>query len=315
MRNLFLGAIALSLLASCEQNDIPGNEKQTQNLRVEAEISSNGVHASRTATTDKGTVTFAEGDNIGFYMPEADLSGSWTYSKGSWSAVTAYVWPDVVNAYDFCAYYPFTQPESRSEISMPDLTQQDGTWDNLSDFDFLVARCTTNYRTHSGVVTFTGDEAFKHLYALVSITIKGNSDTNGATLSSLSLTSDDLMTAHTYHFGASAENDGTEVKGESRNEFTLGNLSDLISSEGHNHVFIVNPVNADRPVKLTVNYTRDMKNYTVSTNISGTTIQEGSLNNLTIRIKKSGLVVEGNTVQDWTQNTLPETDVDEILVP
>lgn len=316
MRNLILGTAFLSMLTACEQQDVlSNNENLSDVLGIEAEISAKASQLSRTSTTEKGNVAFAEGDAIGFFMPESDLSGSWTLSDGSWSSDAAYVWPDVLNTYDFCAYYPFVTAESRTEISMPDLKNQNGTWENLSQYDFLAARCKTNYKAHNGTVPFTGDEAFKHVYALVSVTLKGNNDTKGAVLSSIHLQSDDLVTAHTYHFGETTGQDGMGVKGEHVNEFLLDNLSAEISTKGYNRVFIVNPLSSDDMVTLTVNYTRDMKTYTASTQVSGKTIQAGSLNNLTIRIKKSGLVVEGNTVQDWVENTLPEQDVDEIILP
>ena len=315
MKKLILGTIALSLLAACEQQDLPGGENQSNSLNIEAEISANASRTSRTATNTKGVVTFAEGDGIGFYMPASEQSAEWTFTGGDWSSVSSFVWPDILNVYNFCAYYPFAQSEPRTEIEMPDLTRQDGTWENLKTYDFLAARCATNYKQHNGIVSFTGDEAFKHVYALVSVTLKGNNDTKGATLTSLTLQSNNLVTNHTYHFGETAKGDGMSVKGEEKNEFTLDNLSASISTEGHNIVLIVNPVESANTVALTVKYTRDDKNYTVSTKIAGQTIQAGSLNNLTVRIKKSGLIVEGNTIQDWNENTLPDTDVDEELLP
>ena len=170
---MFVGALCMSLLVACEQQELGENDGMSVNeLRVEAEISSTGKIASRTTTTEEGQVAFAENDQIGFYTPTSEKSGSWIFNGESWTASELYTWPDKKVTYNFCAYYPFTGAEARNAITMPDLSAQNGVASQLNLYDFLVARSTTSYTTHQGTVSFTGDEAFKHVYALIAITLK-----------------------------------------------------------------------------------------------------------------------------------------------
>lgn len=310
MRKNVLWTLCMSVLVACEQQDLCENESELCNcLRVEAEVSSQPI-TSRTSTS-KGKVTFAENDVIGFYTPKSEKSGSWTYTKGVWSSEQMYTWPDKKETYEFCAYYPFVAAEKRNEITMPLLSRQTGDSNDLSTYDFLVARCSSSYATNKGAVSFTGDKAFHHVYALMVVTFSTNSETKGSTLTSITLNAKDLMTPHTYHFGSKEMDDGMTVAGESVDVLSLRDLTKRITTEGLTQMFVVNPLNSSETVDITIDYSRDGKNYTASTKVKGTTIQEGNLNQLNILIKKSGLVVEGNTVVDWTINDPQDLTVEE----
>ena len=310
MKKVIFLTFLMSAMVACEQQDVVCEDTENNALKVEAEIAASTLDYSRTSTTAK-TVEFTQGDKIGFYMPEAENSNSWTYSSGTWTATSDCVWPDKTNSYDFCAYYPFSQTAPRTEIPMPDLTTQEGGVDNLGKYDFLVARCTASYSTGDGVVSFTKDQAFKHVYALISVTLKTNTDTEGSHLTDLQLNSTNLLTSYTYHFGESAEEDGVTLKGKGVDELLLQNLDVLIPSEGQNYVFVVNPLNLSLTMNLTVKYQRDGKKYTASAKIPTESVVKGSLNKLTISIKKSGLVIEGNTVEDWVEQNMKDVVLEE----
>ncbi len=306
-----LGALCMSFLVSCEQQEMSGNEEMSEKtLQVEAEIASTGNLCSRTTTASDGKVVFAEGDEIGLYAPHTGVSGAWTYNGGIWSTNSLYTWPDKLSTHDFCAYYPFTEPETRDAITMPDLSTQNGLLDQLKTYDFLVARCSTSYSAKNGVVSFTGEQSFKHVLALLSISLRANEETEGSVLRSISLKANNLLDTHTYHFGKSAEEDGmTLVKAV--NELTLTGLDGTIDKSELKHAFVVNPLDASGSVEIVITYTRAEKTYTVSTQIPATNIQAGNLNKLNILIKKSGLVIEGNTVEDWIVHDLGDISVEE----
>ena len=312
MRTIVVGALCMSLLMACENQDFKGNEEiPGNNLRVEAEIAASGAHLSRTSTTESGTVTFASGDRIGFYMPEDEQSGAWTFVDEVWTSDKTYSWPDKAQTYNFCAYYPFTASEARTAITMPDLSTQTGTLAGLKTLDFLAARCEASYSTKSGVVSFTGEQSFKHVYAMMVVNLRTNAETKGSVLTDLTLKSEGIVSPHTYHFGMFAEGDGMTLAGGAVGELALSNLETEITTLGIKQYLIVNPLPKMQDVEITIQYTREGQTYTASTKVSAATVQEGNLNKLNILVKKSGLVIEGNTVEDWTENDLGDLSVEE----
>lgn len=304
----------MSALTAC-QNDEGVEQELSESIKLEATVSSAGSRASsRTTTNSQGNVTFAEGDCIGFYMPEKENSGKWTYTSGDWIADGIYEWTDKVNPYTFCAYYPFAESAPRTAIPMPDLTTQQGEVDQLSKYDFLVARCTTSYKDDAGTVSFTKGDAFKHVYALVSITVKKDKETENVVLSQLSLKADNLLTDHTYQFGAQPEEDKAVAAELNKNELSLSDLTAEVPAEGYSRSFIVNPVTLSGKVNFSISYTRDDIRYTASTTALGSQLLAGNLYKLTVKLKKNGLEVIGNTVEDWAVNSLPDANVEEVPV-
>lgn len=309
MKTTFFFAAGLICLFGCQQNDDLGNEVENQVLKIEAEVALNGL--SRTSTQADGKVVFQEEDRIGFYMPEDENSGLWTYDGASWNSASSYEWKDKVNDYDFCAYYPYESSVSRTQIPMPDLSQQKGVFVQVGEYDFLTARCTTNYKKGNGVVSFTGENAFKHAYALVSITVMKDKEVENVVLKDLKLEAPGLMTKHTFHFGTTPEEDGTAVSGEEVNTFMLASMDAEVPMEGFKRVIVVNPLTLENPVNLSINYTRDQINYMASTTALGKELKKGCFYNLKLRLKKTGLVVEGNTVEDWNVIPLEDVNVEE----
>ena len=58
----------------------------------------------------------------------------------------------------FYAYYPHSgsKAESKENIKMPSLDSQNGTWENIDQYDFLVASRKLSYDTDLGNVAFFG---------------------------------------------------------------------------------------------------------------------------------------------------------------
>ena len=306
MKKVCIWAVALSCMVACQQNEGLEDNVCESALTVEAEVVSNA--ASRTTTQSDGKVAFKENDRIGFYMPDAETSGEWTYDGEVWNSSVVYQWKDKVKDYTFCAYYPYAAKAPRTQIPMPDLAKQEGTWEHIGEYDFLSARCTTNYSENHGVVSFTGDEAFKHQYALVSVTIKKDKEAENVVLSDVKFEAPGLITPHAYRFGASNEEDGTTVSGKELNVLEYQNLSDEVSVKGYNKVIVVNPLTLEEPMNFSIQYTRDGIQYNASSKALGSELKKGYFYNLTLRLKKAGLVVEGKTIEDW--NVIPMKDVE-----
>lgn len=310
---MFFCVLGLPMLVACQQNDLAEISSELNPLSMEAEISgaSNNV-ISRTNTTHEGNVSFSAGDKIGFYMPEAETAGEWSYSGSNWTSSVNYEWKDKVMPYHFCAFYPSVESAPRTAIPMPDLSLQTGTWEDLGQYDFLVAHNTSKYTDKSGVVSFTGESAFKHVYAMVSITLKKDKEEEQVTLSDITFEAPGIVTPHTYQLGNSAMEDAMSISGDAVDTFTLPNISNDVPTEGCNKVFIVNPLELEDPINLLIKYNRDGISYSASTKALGTNLKKGSFYNLTLRLKKSGLVVEGNTVEDWNLVNMDDVNVEEI---
>lgn len=312
MKKLILGTFVMSMMVACEQQDFSSNESD-DSLRVEAEIFSDKDSHTRTSTEGQ-TVSFKAGDKIGFYMPDSETSGVWTYSGEKWESTTEYVWPDKLQTHNFCAYYPFSKAEARNLITMPDLSQQTGTAADLEKYDFLVARCSSNYAKANGIVSFKGQEAFTHVLSLLSITLKTGEETKGAILTDVSLKATGLITTSTYHFGESSEADGVTFSESPVNELAFSSLTTPIPTEGLNYLLIVNPIASQDKLEISVSYTRDEEQFTASAQVPAATISQGSLSKLSVSIRKSGLVIEGNTVEDWTENNMDDVVLEETPV-
>ena len=67
----------------------------------------------------------------------------------------------------------------------------------------------------------------------------------------------------------------------------------------------------EEAVNFSIKYNRDQIDYTASTAALGKELKQGHFYKLTLRLKKSGLIVEGNTVEDWNIIPLDDIDVEE----
>lgn len=81
---------------------------------------------------------------------------------------------------------------------MPSLDSQNGTWENIDQYDFLVASRKLSYDTDLGNVAFSGDYSFKHVLSLLKINIKGEGDMAQAVIDKIRLEGNGLMTQGYY---------------------------------------------------------------------------------------------------------------------
>lgn len=83
---------------------------------------------------------------------------------------------------------------------MPSLDRQNGTWENIDQYDFLVASRKLSYDTDLGNVAFSGDYSFKHVLSLLKINIKGEGDMAQAVIDKIRLEGNGLTTQGYYSF-------------------------------------------------------------------------------------------------------------------
>lgn len=191
--------LAIGVLASCQQRDLSeGISSDSLALNLQASVA--GEIISRTTTQQDGHTTFVQGDKIGFFMPEGDDAISWTLGESVWQPDTPLFWPDQKNDYDFCAFYPYAEGAQRANVPMPDLSEQDGTLENIGKWDFLVANKTCNYQTNSGKVSFTDESAFKHTCSLVLVTLVKNEKDAETTLKTAGFEGKGIASKYIYNF-------------------------------------------------------------------------------------------------------------------
>lgn len=307
-----LACVGLCTLAACQQREVieENMEETNSSLRMEAMVAGTLSELSRTVTTEKGITSFTAGDAVGLFMPDEDVPIAWTLGEDDkWKAAEAQSWPDKVTKHVFCAFYPFDETDQRDKVPMTALPDQTGTLEGLGTYDFLAARDTCKYSDRNGAVSFV----FKHVYSLISVTVKSNISEDAMTLNEISFEGEDMFTSHYYKFAtAGGEEDGIVREGNQKPINTLALPTDVVvEDKGHKTLVLINPTENEQTLKISIKYTRNGHTYTASTSNVQRIFESGKLYNITLNLKKGELVVEGNTVTDWTEENIGDLFVDE----
>lgn len=284
-------------VVSCQNKEFEADESESMELKLEASV----ANASLSRTTTEGCRTdFLEKDQIGFFMPKNDTPVSWTYTSNSWVSESVLLWPDRETTYTFSAFYPYQKDAVRTKVTMPDLSLQKGQLSEVGKFDFLTAETSSSYATSlSGVVSFTGKDAFHHQYSMIQIVLK-DTETSAAKLTSFSLKGTDVATRQYYDFTTHA----TSSLGEaSVNQFLLKPVpgEETISPEGWNAWLLVNPSSGERELDLMVEYSRDGQSYQARTQAIKQTFEAGKWYRYTLRINDKNLVIVNSEIVDWEE--------------
>lgn len=315
-QNLVGACLVLSMLAACQQNESLQHTNEVPVLYLNASVYV-PEQGARTITDESGGTTFLEEDELGFFMPEENEPVKWTLTGGRWLAESLLIWEDKVNSFMFCAYYPYSaESTTRSNIPMPDLSQQSGTLSGIGDFDFLVARCQTSYKeTDNGTVSFTGLSSFKHVYSLLSITIKKDLPEENVMLGQAKFQGNNLFQNGTYHFGGQEGEDGISyLEASEAHALTLNFEKPVVVTEesGYTLFILCNPSELVDDSEFSISYQRDGVSYTASTKQLGKQFLQGKFYQFTLKLTKEELKMEGCEVSDWVSEELPEIDIDEI---
>ena len=242
MKHLTLlgAAVWMSLLAGCQQNELTGKMDESLDVRLQASVAGTDA-SSRTLLEENGKTVFAEGDEIGLFMPQEDTSVKWSLSTSLWTSESKPVWKNKVDKFEFCAYYPYADGDSPTQIPMPDLTTQTGEASLIGDYDFLAARCSASYTDNNGTVSFTKDAAFKHVFSLISVTVLKNGNDESMTLNQISFEGKDIVSRHTYQFGEMAEEDALVPVAESEGSSLILTPETAVEEQGHTTMVVINP--------------------------------------------------------------------------
>lgn len=309
MKNLSLSAIiATVLLTGCQQNEEFENSNNLQ-MSVEASID-NPNTSSRYAGDAPNNTEFTNQDAIGISVNSEDFV-QWTFNGSNWNANQITNWNDKSSNHKFIAFYPYTQHANLNSISMPNLSNQDGTMESVATCDFLVTQKEQKYG-ENGTVSFTDDYAFNHVSSLVTINLKGEGELANATITNISITGTDILTPTTYSFTKAGEKESPiTLNSEDENKKDLLSISPLhaMTSEGATFYFVLNPNTVELSnVKLSIKYTKtgddeEGKEYLAELVGLGTTntntFDSGKQYSYSLKIAGGLLVITGNDIADW----------------
>lgn len=294
----------MALLAGCQQaGEIEelGNE-----LPMSVEASIVKTMGSRYAVIDEdpNQLSFANGNAIGMAV-EGEEFVEWTLNGSTWTPTGDCVyWPDKNTAYKFNAFYPFADVTDEGGIKMPSLSGQDGTMATIATKDFLAITKSESYVTNNGVVSFTEDYSFKHVSALVKITLKGEGDLLNTTINNITLKGDDIISTSTYKFLETGNPIGkVTVAQGTGDEISITPSNCTITTEGKVFYFVVNAGTATLDnVSLTIKYTSGENNYTATLAQLGASDKEfvsGVMHKYGLKVADGILSISGNTISGW----------------
>ena len=303
-RNVLSAFCCMALLAGCQQaGEIEelGNE-----LPMSVEASIVKTMGSRYAVIDEdpNQLSFANGNAIGLAV-EGEEFVEWTLNGSTWTPTGDCVyWPDKNTAYKFNAFYPFADVTDEGGIKMPSLSGQDGTMATIATKDFLAITKSESYVTNNGVVSFTEDYSFKHVSALVKITLKGEGDLLNTTINNITLKGDDIISTSTYKFLETGNPIGkVTVAQGTGDEISITPSNCTITTEGKVFYFVVNAGTATLDnVSLTIKYTSGENNYTATLAQLGASDKEfvsGVMHKYGLKVADGILSISGNTISGW----------------
>lgn len=274
-------------LCACTAEQQPEQTQAYIALEVQQDPLRDDVRSSDDATVSSA---FQDGDSLGLFNYDQTLS-KWTYTD-TWQTENRPVWKDRQTETTFYAFAPYVNKALPTEVPLPDLTQQGGKLSEIRLYDFLWGSITTNYTAREGLISFTGRNNLKHLYALLTFEFKTNSPDIPVILHTLKLDGNHLFTKRNYNLLTRQTTDeSTEISSHTFRS------DQRIPPEGCLLACIINPT--DKPLTLTVNFERDGRLYTASTHRFAPIHGGGTWSKYTLLIQQQELIVSGNDISNW----------------
>ena len=300
MRNSFFATVCcMAMLAGCQQAEEIVNPSEELPMAIEASIEDQMESRYVSSDNTPNNLSFATNESVGVFVNERPAI-KWTYKGNSWEPETTVYWPDKSEkGHDFYAFYPYAAATSKENVPMPSLANQKGTIECLSACDFLIATTQESYGT-DGVVSFTGEKhCFKHVSALIAITIKGESDLSTSTINYISFGGSNIASGTTYSFET---NKTSIVENKTSDLMKSDNLDYTMTETDKVFYFIVNSGNDLSATSFTIEYTgSDEKSYKATKpNLGNGILSSGKQYSFNLKVADGVMTISGNEIQDWT---------------
>lgn len=319
MRNaLYASLLAMLFFSACQDS---GESEQLQEkgytVSILARIGKPFPKARYEQIEEKAAAEFAKGDDIGVFIDNGNAV-CWKFDGTSWSTSKSIFWEDTDNSHVFCAYYPFSasEAEDKERIKMPPLESQNGSWENIAQYDFLVASKSISYNESHGNVEFTNEHSFKHVSSLLKINLKAEGDMAEAVINKVALEGNDLMNQTYYSF---ATGNITIDNINPKESFAITPKHSM-DSQDVSFYFILNGTRADEnndakavtgnPISLTIEYTSNNKNYTAQREGLFSALFSGCIHEYNILVKGGSVIITGGSISGWT----PGNEVEDIII-
>lgn len=322
MKKLFpFLCMATVTLSACQQlNETVFNESDERDEREVFIVATIGKqNQSRTVMSDKDNTAFSfcEDDEIGVFTDGATDTYKWTLTstggQSKWQPEISMQWPedDADQMVTFFAYSPYTGEMSENKVAMPSLSGQTGEAENLGKYDFLVASCTNNYKTSSGEISFTGDNAFKHVSSLIAFKVKNNPNMSGATIQKVLFRGLGIATPTKYVFSNADTAPSIEALPtvDIVNELEL-TVNQTVNEEGAIFYAIINPLTSK--LTLSLSYTRDNILYETKEVQLGTEFVSNNMYKYSLSVDKGEVTITGADIDPWESNEEEDITVDEV---
>lgn len=294
-------------MASCQNESEKWSSPTTElTMSVIAHIGEPSSPKSRYAGPDLNNVEFTQGDSIGIFIDDAPIT-RWGYSNISWVPDEKTYWPDKVNAHTFRAFYPYVQADSYNSITMPSLLDQDGSFESLSNHDFLAATTTQTYG-ENGTVYFQGkDESFKHISSLIYLILNADEDLISATINRISLEGTNIVAPSTYSF-----TDGVTLTPNAQsNLLEITNEKSMSNGDVEYYLITNEKPESTGKVTLTIEYSVGEQTYTAqATDFSNNTFVKGMQHRFSITVKNRALVISGSSITPWDESVMQDIIID-----
>ena len=306
--------IMLLLLSACQASDELAQE-QEYTVSIMARIGKSVPEGRYVQTNDKTPALFAPNDDIGIFMDDATVV-RWVFNETAWASEETVYWADKDKKHTFCAYYPYSgsqADEGKDKVQMPSLEGQTGNWDNIAQYDFLVTSKELSYNDNAGNVSFTDDNAFRHVSSLMKINIKSENDMGNATIDKITFKGNDLITQAYYSFTT----DAVTVDGTSQESLSV-TPNHPMNGKDASFYFILNGTPANEsgnqkganPIDFTIEYTSNNKKYTAHREALCNGIISGRIHEYNILVKGGLVIITGGGISGWT----PGNTIEDIII-
>lgn len=316
MENTLYASLVMALLCTACQNEAETELQQEKEYTVSimARIGKpvSDARYVQQAEDIESAADFATDDKIGVYMDDNDEAVCWTYSGISWTTEKTLYWEDKESEHTFYAYYPYSETGSTGidKVKMPSLSKQDGSWENIPKYDFLVASKKLSYNDAAGVVSFTDNNAFKHVSSLLKIGIKAEGNMKEANIRQITLEKDGLTDQSYYSF----DTECVTFNGNTENTLRI-DLDHFMNNQDVFYYFILNgkgreDAATNNPIVLTIQYTLNDKSYIARHDELCPDLQSGCIYEYNLKINDDKIIIEGGSISGWT----PGNDLEEIII-
>lgn len=314
---LYTSLLAVIFFSACQGSEESEQLQENEyTVSIMARIGKTASEARYQQGNEKDVAQFIKNDDIGVFMDNGDVV-CWVFDETAWSTSKSVFWEDKESEHIFCAYYPYTNSEApnKERIKMPSLNNQNGSWVNIAQYDFLVASKTLSYQNDNGNVAFVDDSSFKHVSSLLKINIKGEGDMAKAVIDKITLKGNDLMTQTYYSFVTN----NITIDGTPKETFSI-TPEHSMDSQDISYYFILNgtktaenidsKVVTGNSINLIIEYTSNSKKYIAQREGLSSGLLSGRIYEYNILVKDRNVIITGGNISGWT----PGNEIEDIII-